>query len=185
MRKWMAFGAAVLLAWGVALAAAADAPMAPAEHHAAVWKSRELLFSYQGFTSRYTCDGLRDKVRQVLLDLGARDDLTVLATGCTGLDRPEAFPAVRIELSVLQPVQGAAPAGAVDAQWTPVTLTGYDRLEAGDCELLQQIRDNILPLFAVRAVNVKADCVPHQLPTGVLFRLEVLKAVAGGAAGGR
>ena len=32
-------------------------------------------FFYTGRTSRYSCDGLRDKVRAMLLDLGARRDI--------------------------------------------------------------------------------------------------------------
>ena len=38
----------------------------------AVWKEQHLRFYYLGRTSRYSCDGLRDKVRAMLLELGAR-----------------------------------------------------------------------------------------------------------------
>src|ERR1700675_27916 len=49
---------------------------------AAVWKEQHLEFFYMGRTSRYSCDGLRDKVRAMLLDLGARRDLKISAVGC-------------------------------------------------------------------------------------------------------
>src|ERR1700675_4689975 len=49
---------------------------------AAVWKEQHLRFFYMGRTSRYSCDGLREKVRAMLLDLGARRDLTITALGC-------------------------------------------------------------------------------------------------------
>ncbi len=42
----------------------------------AVWKEQHLEFSYMGRTARYSCEGLRDKMRSLLLDLGARRDLT-------------------------------------------------------------------------------------------------------------
>ncbi len=41
----------------------------------AVWKERRLDFFYKGRLARYSCDGLRDKVRALLLDLGARRDV--------------------------------------------------------------------------------------------------------------
>ncbi len=37
---------------------------------AATWKRYELDFHYMGFTTRYSCEGLRDKVRQLLLHSG-------------------------------------------------------------------------------------------------------------------
>src|SRR5437762_588859 len=49
---------------------------------AAVWREQHLEFFYMGRTSRYSCDGLRDKVRAMLLDLGARRDLKISAAGC-------------------------------------------------------------------------------------------------------
>ncbi len=45
----------------------------------AVWKEQRLDFSYMGRTARYSCEGLRDKMRSLLLDLGARRDLTGIA----------------------------------------------------------------------------------------------------------
>ena len=48
----------------------------------AVWKEQHLEFFYVGRTARYSCDGLRDKVRALLLDLGARRDIRVTAIGC-------------------------------------------------------------------------------------------------------
>src|SRR6266436_6762217 len=53
---------------------------------AAVWKEQHLRFFYMGRTARYSCDGLRDKVRAMLLDLGARRDLTITALGCEYTD---------------------------------------------------------------------------------------------------
>jgi len=48
----------------------------------AVWKEQRLDFSYMGRTARYSCDGLRDKMRSLLLDLGARRDLQVSLYAC-------------------------------------------------------------------------------------------------------
>src|ERR1700674_4707566 len=74
---WMIAGVGLMFA----------APVWPADAHTgnpilAVWKEQRLSFFYMGRTSRYTCDGLRDKVRAMLLDLGARRDLRITALGC-------------------------------------------------------------------------------------------------------
>src|SRR5690349_4550812 len=50
----------------------------------AVWTPKQVTFVYQGFTTRYSCDGLRDKLRDLLLKLGARKDLQVEETACAG-----------------------------------------------------------------------------------------------------
>ncbi|HET7756783.1 MAG TPA: hypothetical protein VFK87_05975, partial [Steroidobacteraceae bacterium] len=74
----------------------------------AVWVPQQLRFLYQGFTSTYSCDGLEAKVRKVLLELGARRDLTVRQSGCSSpAGVPDPFPAVTIKMNVLKPA-GAA-----------------------------------------------------------------------------
>jgi hypothetical protein len=153
------------------------APAARAE--SAVWTPRELSFVYQGFTTEYSCDGLRDKVRSVLLELGAREDLTVTESPCASLGQPDPFPGVRIKMNVLQPADGesAAAGQSVPAHWKRVDLTPQrDAVRAaGDCELIEQISQRILPLFATRNVEYSSNCVPHQSQSGATrLRAEVL-----------
>ena len=52
----------------------------------AVWKEQHLEFSYAGRTSRYSCDGLREKVRAMLLDLGVRRDVKMTPLRCDDAD---------------------------------------------------------------------------------------------------
>ncbi|WP_457825246.1 hypothetical protein, partial [Staphylococcus aureus] len=86
-------------------AGAARAEGTAGEAQSAVWTPKELTFVYQGFTTRYSCDGLRDKIRGVLLDLGAqKKGLKVSELGCSSPNgRPDPFPGVRIRINVLQP----------------------------------------------------------------------------------
>jgi hypothetical protein len=175
MRKLIPLLVAGLLALGCSGPAAADT--APAEHQAATWKSTDLDFLYLGRTTLYTCDGLRDKMKDILLRLGARKDLTVYASGCFSPDRPSKNISVQIHMAVLQPADGG-PAGAVDSQWTPVNLMGFDGLGDNECELVDQIKDYILPAFKTRNVKVQTGCVPHQETRGVVLKVEVLKAAA-------
>jgi hypothetical protein len=146
-----------------------------------VWTEKELTFVYQGFTTRYSCDGLRDKVRGVLLDLGAeKKGLKVLQLGCSSPSgRPDPFPGVRVKMSVLQPASGTADdkQAPVAAHWKPVDLKLRDSFttDSGECELVEQIRHKIVPLFATRNVDLKTTCIPHQATAArPTLRLEVL-----------
>jgi len=175
----VATGAVAVLLTVTAWAAPVEtgAPVARAE--SAVWTPRELSFVYQGFTTTYSCDGLRDKVRSVLLKLGAREDLQVSESPCSSLGRPEPFPGVRIKMNVLQPgADRTATAGtqSVPAHWKTVDLTPeHDAVSAaGDCELVEQVKQRILPLFATRNVEYSSNCVPHQLQGATRLRADVL-----------
>jgi hypothetical protein len=187
-------GALVLtfLLSGAALAAAAknNPPAQGAEPEGyAVWTPKELRFVYQGFTSKYSCDGLRDKVRAILLKLGARKDLQVTATPCSGsLGKPTPFPGVTIKMNVLESANGKEYDSAtppVPARWKTVDITGSrDPIDAaGDCELIEQIKTRILPLFTTREVNYSSNCIPYQLSVGgTRLKAEVLVAASQPAA---
>jgi hypothetical protein len=165
-----------------AAAGSAAANAAAGESQLAVWTEKEVTFVYLGFTTRYSCDGLRDKVRGVLLDLGAeKKDLKVQELGCSSpTGRPDPFPGVRVKMRVLQPPSGAATAldqVPVPAHWKPVDLKLRDSFttDSGECELVEQIRHTIVPLFAARNVDLKTSCIPHQASaTRPSLKLEVL-----------
>ena len=161
--------------WAVDATVAAPVPTEPAG-----WTQKEVQFTYMGFTTHFTCDGLRDTVREMLVQLGARkDDLKVYEQPCSRPDRPDPFPGVKIKMSVLQPAP-ATPGGdapIVEGFWKPIKLpfraTGLDA--AGQCELLEQFKQQVLPLFTTRNVDLHAGCVPHQLePLGTELKAEVL-----------
>lgn len=159
-------------------AGAAGAEGTAGEAQSAVWTPKELTFVYQGFTTRYSCDGLRDKIRGVLLDLGAqKKGLKVSELGCSSpAGRPDPFPGVRIKINVLQPADAKADA-VVPAHWKAVDLKLRDSfsIDSGECELVEQIRDKILPLFATRNVELKSTCIPHQASAArPSLKLEVL-----------
>jgi hypothetical protein len=164
-----------------ATAGTASAGAATGESQPAVWTEKELTFVYYGFTTRYSCDGLRDKVRGVLLDLGAeKKGLKVLQLGCSSPSgRPDPFPGVRVKMSVLQPASGAADdkQTPVAAHWKAVDLKLRDSFtsDSGECELVEQIRHKIVPQFATRNVELKSTCIPHQASAArPTLRLEVL-----------
>lgn len=177
-----AMGAVTLgLAMGApALAADTATTQPPIAWKPAVWTTKEVQFTYIGFTTHYTCDGLRDTVREWLLQLGARKaDLEVHEVPCVDFTRPDPFPGVKIKMSVLTPAPDSPSADTqvVQSYWKPVKLpdrqNGIDA--AGQCELVEQFKQKVLPLFTTRNVDFKTDCVPHQLsPGGTRLQAEVL-----------
>ena len=145
---------------------------------AAVWTPKELSFVFMGFTAHYSCDGLRDKIRHVLGELGARSDFKVDYYGCSSAyGTPDPFPGVRIKMQVLQPAAANdKSAEVVGARWrrTNLRLDKDPVWEASDCELLEQIRQKILPLFATRNVDFASNCVPHQANLGTHLSADLL-----------
>jgi len=154
-------------------------PLWAADAEQAVWTEKTVHFVYTGFTTHYSCDGLREQVRDMLLQLGARkEDLKVRESGCTRLaGAPEPFPGLDIKMHVLTPVTGAASQPVVAAHWKPIDLLahhpGLDA--AGQCELFEEVKHDILPSFTVRNLDFIAECVPHQLTPGAQrLKAEVL-----------
>ena len=145
---------------------------------AAVWTPKELSFVFMGFTAHYSCDGLRDKIRHVLGKLGARSDFKVDYYGCSSpYGTPDPFPGVRIKMQVLQPAAvNDTSAEVVGARWqrTSLHLDKDPVWEASDCELLEQIRQKILPLFTTRNVDFASNCVPHQASLGTHLSADLL-----------
>jgi len=146
----------------------------------AIWKPQELTFDYVGFTTHYSCDGLRDKVEQVLSLLGARKgDLTVTPYPCSRPGMPERLPlSLRIKVSTLKPAEASDANGAVEAQWKTVSLGGANKLTPGDCELADQIKKQILPVFSTLNLKARTDCTPYQeSPGNILLTVDVLVPV--------
>jgi hypothetical protein len=147
------------------------------------WAEKEVNFVYVGFTTKYTCDGLQEKMRGILLKLGARDDLKVTGLGCLRDNGPETSPGVRIVMHVLQPASSAA-GSSVAAHWKTVDLLAHrDPVDAAlDCELVAQLKRDVLPLFAARQVDYGAACSAHQpLAGGTRLKAELLIADGGAA----
>ncbi len=142
-------------------------------HATGVWQKHEYSFQFMGFTTTYSCDGLADKLKTLLIASGARSDATARAGACaSGFGRPDKFARADLTFYTLAPPGAPAPAGAgtsdskpVDGAWIPVAI-GPQRprdLGRGDCELVEQFRSNVLGMFTTRNVEVRTTCVPHQL----------------------
>jgi len=81
--------AVICLGLSAAGACAWSAESAPAvgDIMTAVWRAQHVDFDYRGRTARYSCDGLRDKVHALVLELGARSDMQIVTLGCEAGER--------------------------------------------------------------------------------------------------
>jgi hypothetical protein len=162
-------------------------PMIAGNPRAAVWKAQRVEFFYVGRTLRYSCDGLRDKVRAMLIDLGVRRDLTVAVIGCPGYDQVSgAATGLRLKIEFSSPALPAAGArplregdlAAVDARFQSFRIESdaFRNMGIGDCELVQQFAQQLLTKLTVRDVHQDIVCVPYQPNASrFLVRGEILK----------
>jgi hypothetical protein len=155
----------------------------PDETLDAVWRTQIISFVYRGYSTFYTCRSLENKLEAILSTMGARDDLRVDRFGCD-----EEMGIARFRLTFNSPVEATADnvaalthydsqevliarvrgetlASAEDlprfpAVWKTVTFARDRtlRLRSGDCELVEQVRRQILSRMSVRIINDRVRC---------------------------
>jgi hypothetical protein len=184
VRRILAIATATPLA---ALAAAAEAPVT------GVWVHHEYDLSYMGFTSYYSCEGLEEKLKQLLLAAGARDDVKVRASCSNPTGGPSRISSAHVSFYALAPAPAAAPPAAAKAEapareigrpapaikaaaapeagvgaWKSVEF-GTNQplwLESGDCELVEQFDRELVPMLTTRNHTSHMTCVPRQVTLG-------------------
>ncbi len=149
-------------------AAAAPGEQPAAAPLSAKWVARKLHFMYSPvsptFTKTvYSCDGLETQMTSILRKLGASSDLSIRTIGCVHASGPEEFPGVDAKFSVLEPASPHAGSQSVPAQWDKVTFDS-----SASCQLVEQVKRNVLPLFATR--NATSACATP-------FTVEVLRPI--------
>jgi hypothetical protein len=164
VRTWVVWLAAAL---GVAaMAGAAEAPVPAADIVPGTWQHHKMTINYFGITSLYSCDGLEDHVRSILLHLGARKDAKVNANGCPrGQEVPSHNAWIATDFYTLEPAASASAPDTVRAYWALRELTPQRPyfMGEGDCELVEQMKDLISKSFALRDLSYRTECVPHEL----------------------
>lgn len=168
--------------------AAQESAQASAENSGpvqAAWKTQEIRYSYTGFTTAYDCNAAEDRLKRILRAIGAHEQTRVSAQGCE-LNRPSRNFFVTITTATPVPASDApreaanssreellkrlgVPSQKLDevfpAEWKTVQLS-KDRkldLQPGDCELMQGVRDHVLPKLPVKIVSQRIQCVPRQV----------------------
>ena len=178
----MALRAAILASLLLAALPVTAEEEAPDEEPAA-WTQHVVDLQYMGFTTRYTCGGLKSKVKLLLKHMGVRDDVKILERGCEfGYQKVADFPRLKITFwAPAIPKQGDKDVGdPVLGVWKAVTIKrdSPKGLEMGDCELVELFRDRVLPKFLTRDLQGGINCIPHQLVGNRIdLRFEVLTGV--------
>lgn len=185
-----------LVLWASAAAQAQDTVAAVDDPTvvSAVWIERDLQLHYVGFTSYYSCDGLRGQVRSILKELGARPGFKVTTRNCINQTGPELSPSVRIvaafpveatpevlaaleseasKRELVARVQGKSPDEAT-AQFparpkrVEFRSGGMNFLRDGDCELMEQMRDRVFGPLGVKVIDGRVHCAPKQVSLGAI-----------------
>jgi hypothetical protein len=152
----------------------------------AVWQPVEIKYSYVGFTTAYNCDAFESKMKSILLALGAAPQTKVQANGCIGTNRPSrnffvtvttATPIAASEAKepddkatkeLAERLTGKKDPLKTDpfpAQWKTIDLARDRRLnlEPGDCELMEGLRDKVVPQIGAKVVSENIGCTPGNL----------------------
>jgi len=171
----------------------------------AVWRVQEIYFHYMGFTTLYSCDGLRDRMRDFLSQLGAHES-AVVNVACSDFTYPVRDGSVRMViaypveatdeniqaieqdekraklLTLLQKRNKGVEIGAepFEAERLQVVLSSKARAPAsaaGDCELLEQIRDRLIKPMGGTVIKDELRCMPYQGTAGNSnLKVEMLSA---------
>ena len=147
-----------------------------------VWQKHEYSFQYFGFTTTYSCDGLASKLRILLIAAGARADAKSISGACArGYGSPDKLARANLIFYTLAPVGNAENASPpIMSVWRAVAFADRSPREValGDCELIEQFRDKVLPMFTTRNIDNRTTCVPNQLSgSGINLKFEVLAGV--------
>ncbi len=144
------------------------------------WQKHVYHFQYFGFTSTYSCDGLASKLRVLLIAAGARADAKSTSESCVrGFGTPDKLARARLTFYTLAPVGNREAASSpVDGVWRPVIIADRSPRDValGDCELIEQFRDKVLPMFTTRKIDNRITCVPNQVLGSVInLKFEVFE----------
>jgi hypothetical protein len=175
----------VLLALSLAPLCTTQAEEAPQDRIEAVWRPQRLTFLYRSEGRMYACDILEHKVRAILTQLGAREQIVVRSVACHDFAGIAQFEVIMESPVIASPeniraitqydsqdelvarVRGVQLPTAEDlerfpAVWASISMQRAPKvhLEKGDCALMQQLRQQILPKMSVQIVRdiERVDC---------------------------
>lgn len=179
--------ALIAAAAGLALAGPVLAADAPVD---GTWQKHEHMFTYMGFTSTYSCEGLSEKLKLMLKLAGARPGFKVQSTCAAPSGVPDKIATARLTFYTLAPAGAppppppkgkAAEAGEPgQGAWRTVSwqVNRPREFQSGDCELVDQFARELLPMFTTRDVVSRMSCVPNQVNiAGINLTFGVLGAL--------
>jgi hypothetical protein len=148
----------------------------------AIWKPQRVTFSFTSQSTFYSCNELENRLRRVLLVLGAHEQMHVDRSQCSPqtqlrlnitfsspieatAENVRALTTFTTEDQLVAQLRGIELPTAEDlrrfpAEWQTISLSRDRRLRlrASDCELLEQIRRQLLLQLATRDVSRRIVC---------------------------
>lgn len=181
--------ACIALAILTSPAASSQDEVSAAEPVQAIWKPQEVSFTFQSFTTFYSCSSLQTKVKRILTAVGANSDMKIRTRGCLSPHEIARMP--HLDIAIVSAVEATPEAIAerdkdrstrelaarvrgqskereefeqqFPAQWKEVSLSrGRLYLEPGDCELVDQLKDKVFPKLGIKIVDDSVSCTPNQ-----------------------
>jgi hypothetical protein len=171
----------------------------------AIWTEHEFTFAYFGRGTYYSCGGLETKIEYLLTQLGARPEPKV-SVSCLDGGGVQAMPMARIKVAVpteatpellarleadkskrelVARAKGKGTAVDIATAQFPAErrivefdARRLDRIEDGDCELLEQLLPQVLEPLGIReAPESSLTCLPRMSQFGAVhLKLESLHA---------
>ena len=152
----------------------------------AIWKEQQITFEYRGFTTIYSCRTLHGKLKVILMQVGAREGMELRNYYCDEMSGTARF-RIKVEspvIATVENVQARATHSATDellarvngeqletvddvqkfpAVWRTVSFARDRRMQLlpSDCELVNQVRLQILPRLSVRVLKDNVFCSPY------------------------
>ncbi len=147
---------------GAAVSAQSSSAVPANEPAAAVWQAYDLDFHYFASGTYYNCSALETRLETMLRQLGAEKDVRATVTGCFGTADVGNMLSARIHVR-MPALAGDAPAESFMATTKTITLKSGRSGDSsgGDCELLEQVRDQILPTLKLKVVKDDLNCIPN------------------------
>jgi hypothetical protein len=183
-----------------ACSANANTDVASGEPIDAIWRQHRVNFEFHSFNVRYSCEGLQHKLGMILKAMGAHRDVAVELNCPGGGLVASANALVTLKLPVIASEENVRAATTYSteqqlvarlrsvqlprandlprftAQMRTITLTRDHRLrlDSGDCDLLSDVRDQLLPQLGIAVTEAGFRCYGGGTRTRPLFRIAAL-----------
>jgi hypothetical protein len=136
----------------------------------AAWMPHDLIVDLYDLPQKYSCDDLWYKFHDILLAIGARPDMKILAYRCEhSAGRLRRSPRVQLQFSTPQLLPSSQLRWAqLDAAASMVELgPGHPiSLKPDDCELMRQIKKGLLDVVTQRIVSFNLACTAQRSSLG-------------------
>jgi hypothetical protein len=165
-----------------------------------VYKPQQIEFIYSSSSVSYSCMGIASKVSKVLKSIGARAGLKVRSANCGSTVSSTHWVQIQLEAPVeatpqqiqamttydsrellVARVRGESLPTSADVErfagtWKPVSLS-LD-FQAGDCELVHELTQQVLPKLSVRVLSPEQYCPMMGMTGRPRLKVEALVPVS-------